>query len=1082
MKNQHSRVLQLGILLAAGMALTGAGVGVISIAPLDPANQRVLLALAGLLLLAIAAGWLLLLRRSSASSTSSQAPAARDLILSEKRMRLALEAARIAIWDWDIPSGKQTVNSVWFEIFDYPDRSIATDIESWKQLVHPDDLERVLAAIDDHFKEVTPLYEIEYRLKTGGGAWKWVQSHGQVVSRAANGDPLRMTGTNREISQRREAEDALRRRDTILDAISVTAERLLSVSSWHAVLPIMLESLGAAAQASRAYAYEVIENVAGEYTPRQVGEWIAPGLAPQAVEAGFKPALVDVNAGAGAGLKPAPTGSICANYDSATGFFKRWQASLAAGQIVQSSASSVPESDRASLFSAGIRAQIVVPIHTGSHWWGFLGLDDSRTGRRWEPVEQDALRVAANVLAAAIQRQLLFEADREEHRVAEVLREIAIIFSKSLNYDNILDRLLEQAPRVVPFDGASIMLVRGERAYVARQRGYEEASPSFAQITAGSSFAIRDTPNLMQVMETLQPVIIPDVQAYPGWVPVQDFPFRCWIGSPLILEGRVEAILSLDKGEAGFYTSAHATRLSLFAGQASLALHNAQLFAETIEALEHEQKLSEITRAISSELDLSVILPAVVRLAVELAEAEAGSMAILEDADQVLSYPYLYNLPLELNSMVETRAEGVAWDTIYNRRSLLLPDYSAHPAANPRWTAAGLHAFIGVPVIAGSTCLGALSVFSCDPEHRFEARDQALVELVGRQAGVAIRNARLFEAAQRRAIEAETLRQAASAVSSALELNEVLDQILKQLESVIPYDSAAIFLVEDDHLHMKAGRGLPNLTQMLDQNYSKEDLLFSAIDETGLPIILTDAQADPRFERWNQEDCYIHGWIGLSLRVHEERIGYLTIDSRRIGAYQPSDGDLALAFADEVAIAIENARLFQQVQLLAITDPLTGLYNRRYFFEAARREFERARRYFTPLSIVLIDLDLFKQVNDTYGHLAGDRVLMTISTRCREVLREVDVAARYGGEEFIFLLPQTDLAGAQLLAERLREKIMDFPIDSGSQHIEVSASLGVAELDAFCPDVQSLIHHADLALYETKNTGRGRITIWAPIE
>jgi diguanylate cyclase (GGDEF)-like protein len=1054
MKNQHNRVLQSGILLAAGMALTGAGMGVISIAPLDPAIQRVLLFLAGLLLLAFAAGWLFLLRRGSVLNAPSQAPVSRNLILSEKRMRLALEAARIAIWDWDIPSGKQTVNSVWFEIFDYPDRSIATDIDNWKQMVHPDDLERVLAAIGDTTRGVTPLYEIEYRLKTGGGAWKWVRSRGQVVSRAANGDALRMVGTNREISRSREAEETLRRRDTILDAISVTAERLLSVSSWHAVLPIMLESLGVAAQASRAYAYEVIEDEAGKYTPRQVGKWIAPGIPPEELKI------------------------TC----SQPAFFSRWQASLAAGQIIQSSVSSFPESERPFVISLGIRSQIIVPIHTGSHWWGFLGLDDRLAARRWEPVEQDALRVAANVLAAAIQRQRVFEADREEHRVAEVLREIAIIFSKSLNYDNILDRLLEQAPRVVPYDGASIMLVRGERAYVARQRGYEEASPAFAHITAGSSFAIHDTPNLMEVMETLQPVIIPDVQEYPGWVPVQDFPYRCWIGSPLILEGRVEAILSLDKLEAGFYTSAHATRLSLFAGQASLALHNAQLFAETIEALEHEQKLSEITRAISSELDLSVILPAVVRLAVELAEAEAGSMAILEDADQILSYPYLYNLPLELDHMVETRAEGVAWDTIYNRRSLLLCDYGAHPGANPRWTAAGLHAFIGVPVIAGSTCLGSLSVFSCDPDHRFEARDQALVELVGRQAGVAIRNARLFEAAQRRAIEAETLRQAASAVSSALELNEVLDQILKQLESVIPYDSAAIFLVEDDHLHMKAGRGLPNLAQMLDQTYSKEDRLFATIDETNLPIILADAQADPRFERWNPEDNYIHGWIGLSLRVHEEHIGYLTIDSRKIGAYQPSDGDLALAFADEVAIAIENARLFQQVQLLAITDPLTGLYNRRYFFDAARREFERARRYATPLSIVLIDLDLFKQVNDTYGHLAGDRVLTSIAARCREVLREVDVAARYGGEEFIFLLPQTDLAGAQLLAERLREKIMDCPIDSGSQHIQVSASLGVAELDTFCPDVQSLIHHADLALYETKNTGRGRITIWAPVE
>jgi len=369
-------------------------------------------------------------------------------------------------------------------------------------------------------------------------------------------------------------------------------------------------------------------------------------------------------------------------------------------------------------------------------------------------------------------------------------------------------------------------------------------------------------------------------------------------------------------------------------------------------------------------------------------------------------------------------------------------------------------------------------VLSYDPERRFEARDRDLVETVGRQAGVAIRNARLFQAAQQRAIEAETLRQAASAVSSALELSEVLDQILSQLASVIPYDSAAIFLVEDNRLRMKAGRGLPDLEELLGQTYAMDDLLFKVIEETGRPLILADAQADQRFQRWNPGDSYIHGWIGLPLRVHEQKIGFLTIDSCVVGAYQAAHADLAQAFADEVAIAIENARLFEQVQFFAITDPLTGLYNRRYFFEAARREFERARRYSSPLSVILIDLDLFKRVNDTYGHLAGDRVLVTIAQRCRAALREVDVLARYGGEEFIFLLPQTDLDGSYLLAERLRTDIMEHPIDWGSQHIEVSASLGIAQLDPFCDDVLSLIHHADLALYETKHTGRGRITVW----
>jgi diguanylate cyclase (GGDEF)-like protein len=545
---------------------------------------------------------------------------------------------------------------------------------------------------------------------------------------------------------------------------------------------------------------------------------------------------------------------------------------------------------------------------------------------------------------------------------------------------------------------------------------------------------------------------------------------------PLMLEGWTAAILWFDKIEPNFYTSVHAERLALFAGQASLALRNAQLFAETSAALEREQQLGEITRAISSELDLATILPQVTRLAVELSGAEAGSMSILDETDQLLRYPYLHNLPRELNQEMDQRGESVAWEIIESRQPLLLASYADHPKANPRWVKAGVRAFLGVPVIVGTTCLGSLSVMGFDPEKVFGPREQSLVELVGRQAAVAIQNARLFEAARRRAAEAETLRQAASAVSSDLELDQVLNKILDQLASVVPYDSAAIFLFENEQLRIKASRGFAN-PSALDSRFSAQNSLIQIIDTAKEAVILEDAQSDPRFTP-SPDTEHIHGWIGLPLRVRDVSIGFLTVDSRQVGAYVPADASLAQAFADEVAIAIENARLFKQIQHLAITDPLTGLYNRHYFFEAAPREFEHARRYQTPLSIIIFDLDRFKRVNDTYGHIAGDQVLASVAQRSRQSLREVDIIARYGGEEFIVLLPQTNLEGARLLANRLRERIVYPPVDAGGQHIPISASLGVATLDETCTNLQELVRRADAALYATKRTSRGSISIW----
>lgn len=1045
------RQLQGSGTLFAGLAIL-AGVTVMAAIPFisNPALLRFLAVLAGL---AAAAGGILLIRQARRAQREVSRLA--EPLQNEERLRLALEGAGLGIFDWNIVTGEQIVNREWLAMLGYSPDEIRADYEDWKALVHPADLPAALEATQRHLEGLAPTYEAEYRLRTNSGGWKWVLARGRVVARGPGGEPLRMAGTHRDITERKETSDALQRRDAVLGAISVTAERLLTSTSWLDVLPELLEGLGQAIQASRAYVFEVYEGKPSDLYARKLREWTAAGILPE---------LTSLE---GQGKSIRGDG------------FGRWLDVLSTGQILQGKVSTFPASELPNLTNLQIQSLIEVPIFTNSRWWGFIGFDDCTSEQCWLPAEEDALKVAANVLAAAIQRQQLFEAEREERRVAQAMLEMVTVFSRSLNYDSILDRLLEQVPRIVPFDGASVLLVRENWAFVARQRGYDQDSEEAYLEMSRRSYNIRNTPNLAQLTETQQVVIAPD--SGEGLVPDQGAVsvYQSWIGAPLILEGKVNAILSIEKLEPKFYTPVHAARLSLFSSQASLALRNAQLFAETLQALEREQHLGEITRAISSELDLPVILQNVVRMAVELAGAEAGSMAILDDAEQQLTYPYLFNLPEELSEQPEVPGEGVAWEIIRSQQPMLVTDYPHHPQANPRWVAAGIHSCYGVPVIVGNKCLGGLGVFTYNSDREFEPRDLALVEIVGRQTGVAIQNARLFESAQRRAVEAETLRQAASAVNSALEINAVLDKILEQLENVISNDSSSVFLIEGDHIRMKAGRGLYNLPELLEMHFSPQNRLFIDIDNHQTPVIIPDAQADPRFERWGDAN-YIHGWMGLQLRVREERIGYLTIDSRKINAYSQADADLAQAFANEAAIALENASLFQQVRFLAITDPLTELYNRRYFFDAARREFERARRYKTSLAIILIDLDHFKGVNDTYGHIAGDHVLVTVASRCKQSLRDVDVAARYGGEEFIFLLPETDLAGAHQLAERLRERIKEQVVDTGSLRIAVTASLGVAELDKTCPDLNDLIQHADQALYATKRTNRGSITDWTP--
>ena len=158
-------------------------------------------------------------------------------------------------------------------------------------------------------------------------------------------------------------------------------------------------------------------------------------------------------------------------------------------------------------------------------------------------------------------------------------------------------------------------------------------------------------------------------------------------------------------------------------------------------------------------------------------------------------------------------------------------------------------------------------------------------------------------------------------------------------------------------------------------------------------------------------------------------------------------------------------------------DAMTGLYGRQYFMEQAKKEFSRAKRYNTSFSILLIDLDHFKNINDTYGHLAGDEVLQSFAERMSATLRNVDLAGRYGGEEFVLLLPSTDLEGAATVAERIRAVAADYKVPTSSGELPISCSVGVAQFSQTDSDLNGLLERADKALYVAKNEGRNQVKL-----
>lgn len=178
----------------------------------------------------------------------------------------------------------------------------------------------------------------------------------------------------------------------------------------------------------------------------------------------------------------------------------------------------------------------------------------------------------------------------------------------------------------------------------------------------------------------------------------------------------------------------------------------------------------------------------------------------------------------------------------------------------------------------------------------------------------------------------------------------------------------------------------------------------------------------------------------------------------------------------------EKTKLLQKLHSLASIDDLTDIYNRRYFFELLEMEIERAHRKKQPLSLILIDLDKFKLVNDNHGHAAGDTVLKKVAAFCKNSLRRFDILGRYGGEEFIVFLPETKLSEAQTVAERIRTTIERTPITIGEKSISVTSSFGIASHESEAEITSDMLFAlADKALYEAKEKGRNRVITTSPL-
>jgi len=322
------------------------------------------------------------------------------------------------------------------------------------------------------------------------------------------------------------------------------------------------------------------------------------------------------------------------------------------------------------------------------------------------------------------------------------------------------------------------------------------------------------------------------------------------------------------------------------------------------------------------------------------------------------------------------------------------------------------------------------------------------------------------------------------AVTSGLDMEHVLKTLHEQCSQLVPIDIFYVALFDETnsliHIplfyesgHYQAGssRDINDRPGMIGTVIRSRKTLYINNTKTIKP------ETHPHLLSSSKPKKTARSYIGIPLTLRERVIGVMSIQNYHVDAYTEDHIRILERIAIQAAIAIENARLYAEVQRLAIIDELTGLYNYRGLRELGSREVERAHRFSHPLSVLFFDIDDFRNFNNTYDHSTGNIILRAVSEHCRSIFRTVDVLARYGGDEFVALLPETDLASAEGVARRMVEEIAADKIVTRFGELGVTISVGVTELTEDSPYLSALIDRANHAEHQAKQGQKGIVVV-----
>lgn len=574
-----------------------------------------------------------------------------------------------------------------------------------------------------------------------------------------------------------------------------------------------------------------------------------------------------------------------------------------------------------------------------------------------------------------------------------------------------------------------------------------------------------------EVLQKKQPLLIKDIRSTPFFRESDktSLPNLSYLAVPLISGSQELGAYSLVFPDSNHIDQALIERAEEISHHVALALSKARLMHETRERWRETETLRLAGLELINSTTISQTLRIFLEYAQELVEFDSACVFLLRGDDFYVADHAGLPDPEDVEGKRYPRDSYLLKQIIQEKRAVIKEDVSQDAEFSGWGGTALIRGWMGVPLISQEDVIGIITL----DHHQaggFHENDLRVIEVLANQAATAIQKVRLSEAERDQLYITRALQETSSLLASGLEIDDVLSSILQLLNRVVSYDQAYIAFVEEgDTLRLAAGRGPTNrrvVQAFYDRHGSSIIKQFSDLK----PFIHPDVTEVPDWIEFN-DGIGIRSTINAPLQVRGELMGILFVDSSSPNMYSEEMADTVMAFANQASLAINNAQLFERNQQLAITDDLTGVYNRRYLIRFGEREVGRALRYNDPLALIMFDIDRFKQINDRHGHAVGDEILVQVSRRCRRAVREIDILARYGGDEFVVILTKADIQVAEQVARRVRKVIQSSPISTSAGPLRVKISLGVSELGPEQKSLDQLLVEVDDALYGAKEAG-----------